>query len=496
MVGTITAGVMLLAPAGALADGELDLTFSGDGYGIASAVGIPGLADDMRVADMAVAPGSGKVVMVGQKPPPNANVAIAVLNSDGNPDLGFSTDGFVTGDFGDDAGASDTAEAVVVQSDGKIVVAGTVDSIGVDQNDIWVARFNTDGSLDDITFSPGGAPGEAQLNIGNGQDRAREMVLLPDGDLLIAGSTSTAGGDPVVVRFDGDDGSLTNAFGGDGFAATDFGAADEYLRDLAVQPDGDVVGVGGQGPAGSEAAARVFRFDGTSGLADNDFDGDGSVTLPLPATTPVPADTRRQLTSVAIQPDGEIVVAGVNGDDLSPLTDSSLVLARFDAAGVQDGFFGPGGLVTQKLPLTGFQLPTGAEDLVLQNDGRILLAARNSTDAYVLRYAANGLLEQSFASLGALKLAPPNHNDDSIAALSFTPDGKLLAGGDTFRNDFTGSDPYAARIIAQTPAPALPGESPTTIATPNITPVAAKKKCKKGRKLRKGKCVKKKRKKK
>ena len=198
------------------------------------------------------------------------------------------------------------------------------------------------------------------------------MLLLPDGDLLIGGETTTAGGDPVLVRYDGDDGSLTNTFGGDGFAATDFGAADEYLEDIAVQPDGDVVGVGAQGTTGAETAARVFRFDGDSGLADNGFDFDGSVTLPLPATTPVPADTRRELTSVALQPDGEIVVAGVNGDDLSPLTDSSLVLARFDSAGVQDGNFGPGGLVSQKLPLTGFQSPTGAEDILLQNDGKVL----------------------------------------------------------------------------------------------------------------------------
>ena len=123
LIVAATAVLCFGAPS-ASADGELDLSFGSGGYGISSTVGIAALDEDMRVNDAAVAPGSGKVVLVGQKPPPDANAAIAVLNANGTPDTGFSGDGFLTDDFADDPTLNDSAVAVVVQPDGKIVIAG------------------------------------------------------------------------------------------------------------------------------------------------------------------------------------------------------------------------------------------------------------------------------------------------------------------------------------------------------------------------------------
>ena len=100
--------------------------------------------------------------------------AAPALGADGDPVNGFSTDGRQTLNLGVDEGAA----AVAVQPDGKVVVAGPY-ALGA--GDLLVARYNTDGSLDD-SFS-----GDGWRNVSFGfADFAEAVAIAPDGKIVVA----------------------------------------------------------------------------------------------------------------------------------------------------------------------------------------------------------------------------------------------------------------------------------------------------------------------
>src|SRR5437764_451212 len=76
---------------------------------------------------------------------------LARFNANGSLDTTFGSHGVVTTDFGSD---QDAASAMVVQADGKIVLAGQTLSVGTSY-DFALARFNANGSLD-TTFGSAG----------------------------------------------------------------------------------------------------------------------------------------------------------------------------------------------------------------------------------------------------------------------------------------------------------------------------------------------------
>ncbi len=119
----------------------------------------------------------GKVVIVGERrlPAEAANVAVVRLNPDGSPDLGFNGDGIRVIDYaGDDRG-----QAVALQPDGKILVAGFGGAFG---NAMTVTRLNPDGS-NDISFGDGGT---GVVDLG-GLERAFGVALQRDGKVVIVG---------------------------------------------------------------------------------------------------------------------------------------------------------------------------------------------------------------------------------------------------------------------------------------------------------------------
>src|SRR5439155_974558 len=108
---------------------------------------------------------------------------LARYNSDGSLDSTFGSGGIVTTDFG----SSETAFAISVAADGKITAAGGTK--GASPGDIAVARYNSDGSLD----SSFGSGGKVTTDFAAGSDDvAFGLVVQPDGQITIAGSTSSA----------------------------------------------------------------------------------------------------------------------------------------------------------------------------------------------------------------------------------------------------------------------------------------------------------------
>src|SRR5687768_13068186 len=112
-------------------------------------------------------------------------------------DPSFGDDGFAFAGFADLLLNFSSAEAVAVQGDGKIVVAGGARRSGLDFSDtaIVVARFNADGTLD---TSFGNSAGRVVIGFNN-RDFAAGVAVLPDGKILVGGSTAASSTGPVSV---------------------------------------------------------------------------------------------------------------------------------------------------------------------------------------------------------------------------------------------------------------------------------------------------------
>ena len=144
--------------------------------------------------------------------------------------------------------ASDGISDVALQPDGKIVAVGST------EQDAALARYNPNGTLD-LTFgSSGTVIGGIDTNLVNG------VTLTSGGTILIAG---TRGGDPIVASF-APDGRLNLGFGSAGVAQANIGGTFDSGDDLVVKPNGDIVLVGSASSATvSDMALVRFHPDGT-----------------------------------------------------------------------------------------------------------------------------------------------------------------------------------------------------------------------------------------
>lgn len=197
----------------------------------------------------------GKIVIAGDSTAGAGghDFAAARLNPNGSVDSAFGTGGKVTVDFGGDDGA----DAAVVQPDGKVLLTGDT-TAAADAGDLAVARLNANGSVD-TSF---GAGGKSTFNFG-GQDLGRAAALQPDGAIILAGGTASAGGEDFTIARLSPAGGLDGSFGTGGKATVDFGGVD-VARAVLLRPDGTIVAAG-VGGAGDFAVARLLGGGGGPG---------------------------------------------------------------------------------------------------------------------------------------------------------------------------------------------------------------------------------------
>ena len=274
----------------------------------------------------------GKIVVAGgcDLPPSFASdFCLARYNAlAGSLDTSFNTTGIVTTDFAVGAVAAenfDKVTGVVIQTaDGKIVAAGTCADLNVGVWRFCLARYNADGSLDG-TF---GSAGKVTTSIGGlDDDEAGAAALQTDGKIVVAGTckTSSGGFDFCLVRYN-TNGSLDTSFGAGGKVSTDFGSGN-FANALALK-DGKIV-VAGK----CSGAFCLARYNESDGSLDISFGVGGKVTTPI--------GTFDEAHAVAIQTDGKIVAAGFCYGS----TDYHFCLARYNADGSLDPAFGIGGKV-------------------------------------------------------------------------------------------------------------------------------------------------------
>src|SRR5688572_11445741 len=190
-----------------------------------------------------------------------------VLFTAGDLDTTFNGTGKVTLNY---FNRNDLATAVVVQSDGKVIVAGTTATgITAQGTDVALARYNPDGTLD-TTFGVGG---KVSTHLGGTADSAFALALQADGRVLLAGGTraGTSGTDFALVRYNAD-GTLDNTFGSSGIVRTDLGfGANDLANAMRLTSDGRIVLAGWTTVVGSQQFAAVRYTSG--GALDTTFGG-------------------------------------------------------------------------------------------------------------------------------------------------------------------------------------------------------------------------------
>ena len=165
--------------------------------------------------------------------------ALVRYNADGSLDTTFDVDGKAITHVGS-SWYDDYAESVAIQSDGKIVVAGTA---RVFMDDFAVVRFNSDGSLD-TSFDPVEHDGKVITDINDSSDKGYSVAIQSDGKIVVAGDSFNGSDDDfAVVRYNVD-GSLDTGFDNDGKLVTPIGSSSEEAQSVAIQSDGMIVAAG------------------------------------------------------------------------------------------------------------------------------------------------------------------------------------------------------------------------------------------------------------
>lgn len=335
---------------------------------------------------------------------------ITVIAQPGTLDNTFGTNGKVTSTFGDYFSA---ASAVALQSDGKIIVAGTHHN-GTD-NDFAIVRYNNNGSLDN-TFGTGG-----KVLLGLGvmyEDYAKSIAIQSDGKIVVAGYTfNTLNNNFALVRLNSN-GALDNTFGTNGIVMTDYLNCDNYGHSVRIQTDGKIL-LTGYISYSSKEYVTTLRYN-NNGSLDRTF---GANKDGIVATT-IGTNSNARANSLAIQADGKIIVAGYilyGGIEY-------ILTVRYANDGILDNTFGTygGANVTsiENIDCIGYSV-------AIQNDGKIIVAG-GTDGAFVngfamVRFHANGNLDSTFGKYGCV-----NSNTGKIEvgkAVAIQNDGKILVAG-------------------------------------------------------------------
>ncbi len=242
-----------------LTNGTMDASFGNAGK-VVTAVGMEGEAYGMaRQSD-------GKLVLAGDyNNGSNYDFALARYDSTGVLDPSFSSNGLLSTALGS---SQDVAHVVAIQPDQKIVVAGY--SSNGTYHKIGVVRYNTDGSLDG-TFGSGGI---VVTTVGSLDDDAYGLLIQPDGKILVAGYTNNGSTNQgVIIRYTAT-GTLDNTWGTGGIAlAPNTGGYDTFFS-LAIESSGKILAAGYHSVTTTNRDFAILRYT-TTGVLDNTFGTNG-----------------------------------------------------------------------------------------------------------------------------------------------------------------------------------------------------------------------------
>ncbi|MFA7687685.1 MAG: choice-of-anchor Q domain-containing protein, partial [Moheibacter sp.] len=293
-------------------------------------------------------------------------------------------------------------EAIAVQADGKIIVGGEFTSYnGTTANKI--ARLNPDGTLDTTFATNIGAGFNANSQGDFSYGPVYAIAVHPNGKIVVGGNFYL-----FNQRFQmritqlNPDGTLDTSFSDNVVAGFDHDDAYSEVRSLAIQPNGRIIATGRFNYYNQNHSPRIARLH-SDGKFDFSF-------VPMNA----PISWVNPVYSVAIQPNGKIIVGGsfygsygVSGNHI----------ARLNTDGTLDTTFDIG---------TGFDGYSGLRAVAIQADGKIIaggtLSSFNGMPASrIVRLNTNGTFDTTF-NVG-------DGFDDTVNSIAIQADGKIIVGG-------------------------------------------------------------------
>ncbi len=343
----------------------------------------------------------GKIVVAGSSySGSSSSLAVARYNTDGTLDTSFNGTGILVMPDNVNLGG---ASAIAVQPDGKIVIAGSG----------WaIVRLNSDGNFD-ATF---GVAGIVRTILTPGWATASALALPADGRIVVGGDYHNGSSTEyyMAARYNSD-GSLDTTFNGTGYVTTSFYGANTH--GVAVQPDGKIV-LAGQ----ADSIFAVLRYT-ANGVLDTSFGGSGIVTTIVGPNF----DVGR---AVAVQSDGKIVVAGESFR--GQVTAYDFAVVRYNPDGTLDTSFNGTGMTTTGVGQFNNQAysvaiqPDGK--IVLGGHDDSWLGYTKSFG--VVRLTPNGFLDASFGSNG--KVSTLIETIDEVGSVLVQSDGKIVAAGNSY----------------------------------------------------------------
>lgn len=314
----------------------------------------------------------GKIIVAGQD-------KAYRLNSDGSIDYEFGTSGFVKLYFGDNMWMTIKSIATI---NSKIILGG-YSRVANGEYKFTLVQLNSDGSFDSSFDGDGKA---FYYDTSTTSDLAYAIKVQADNKIVMTGQTSddtTIDDNFLTIRVNSD-GSLDTDFGTSGKVITSFATGDDYGRNLEIQSDGKILVIGG-----NNNRYAIARYN-TNGSLDTSFDGDGKVyltnNLSLFISSSQVIYDRPNIKSLS---SGKIVISGTSNFNFN--------LIRLNQNGSFDSTFGANGVVNYTA-----NVRNRSSYLIINSDNKIITggSSHNNTGNNIskinqIQFSENGSFESN-----------------------------------------------------------------------------------------------------
>lgn len=402
----------------------------------------------------------GKLVVTGSNNNGyQTNNILARYNANGSSDNTFGNNGKVITQF---SSSYNIAYSLGIQSDGKIITAGVVNN-GF-YNDIGIARYNSNGTLDN-TF---GTAGKVIFSL-SGNIVTKKLAIQSDGKIVLA-ATSYLGidADVMLLRFDSN-GSIDNSFGNGGSVSIDIdNFSNDEAKCLVIHNNKIIVGANANSGFSSDCALLMFNSNGSldfsfgnNGIATYDFSGMGmsddiadlkitnSNKIIICGSTDIGnfnqdiflsrlfqngaidnsfgiggisiidnASNNDQASSLAFLPNGNIAITGNTSSNI----DTDYLTTKCDSIGNLITSFGNSGIVSTDF--SGYY--ESSVKCIALNSGDIIVAGSANQKIGIAKYLNNGNSDIAFGNNGKIIDYVGNAMDEAEKIL-LQPDGKIIS---------------------------------------------------------------------
>jgi uncharacterized delta-60 repeat protein/uncharacterized repeat protein (TIGR01451 family) len=384
--------------------------------------------------------------------------ALVRYNYNGSLDTTFNGTGKVTTDISG-AGRSDRIWGLALQSDGKIVAAGEVVNLA-GNNDIAVARYNSNGTLDTAGFGVGTGIVTTDHGV-PGTNNSAYGVALQGTSIVVAGAEVVSGNyDFMAARYTSAGVLDVAGFGTAGVTTVGFSGGNDVARAIAIDGSSRIL-LGGYSNGGSGDDFAIARLT-SGGVLDTTFvAGAGKAALDLASGGPNSAD---QAFSMGIDGAGRIILGGSTYNNSTGNKDFAFVCYTSTGALDTSGFGGGTGIVRTDFSNS----PDVAQAIQVRSDGSFIAGGfsrypTSSDDFAVASYNSSGGPDNSFDNDGKLTFKI-NNWDERIYGIAQEFDGKIVVAG--FASSSATQHDFAVARFSSTGA--IDSTNATTLNSPDL----------------------------